>query len=181
MKKFEFSKNGGFYYTNQFVFSKAYLDLSKSATILLHCLINEGGWHTEKKKKRNYRVYHTYDVSFTEIHFKRFYTASSTFQNARDQLIKNGLIKIIKRGGKFRGDLNVYRLLCVPTITPVKERWRNYPEQNWEDEIPKYPKQLIGLKTRFKKKKKTNSTLKGPTLLSEILPKELDPLKKERV
>ena len=77
--------------------------------------------------------------------------------------------------------LNVYRLLCVATTTPVKQRWKDYPEQNWEDEIPKYPNQLIGLKTRFQKKKKTNSTLKGPTLLSKILPKELDPLEKERI
>ena len=139
MKKLKINPFGGFYYRNELVFSKAYLDLSKSATILLHCLINEARYHTDRKKKRNYRVYDVYDVSFTEIHFKRFYTASSTFQNARNQLIKNGLIKIIKKGGKFRGDLHVYRLLCVQTNQQINERWRDYPKQNWEHEIPKYP------------------------------------------
>jgi len=30
------------------------------------------------------------------------------------------------------------------------ERWRKYPKQNWKDECPKSPNNLIGKDTRFK-------------------------------
>ena len=34
--------------------------------------------------------------------------------------------------------------------TQLEERWRKYPEQDWEHECPKTPNTLIGVKTRFK-------------------------------
>ena len=37
------------------------------------------------------------------------------------------------------------------SVVPQKdERWRKYPKQNWKDECPKAPNNLVGKDTRFK-------------------------------
>ena len=55
-----------------------------------------------------------------------------------------------------------YKLLFIPGVPTAEQRWRNYPERNWSDDIPKLKKQLVGVKTQFKKGKsgrKTKATL----------------------
>ena len=56
-----------------------------------------------------------------------------------------------------------YKLLIVPEVKLDNQRWRKYPEKNWESDIPKPKKQLVGVATQFKKGKsgrKTKATLK---------------------
>ena len=47
------------------------------------------------------------------------------------------------------------------------QRWRKYPQKNWVNEIPKPKKQLVGVKTQFKKGRtgrKVKATLINQTL-----------------
>ena len=142
---------GGFYYPNEVWFSKAYQSLTPTARELLHCFLTELRW-TRKGKKKTYT--NNRDISFTESEFKGMYgCCSSTYLKARNQLIEVGFIRQISRGGMCRGDRATYKIL-VSTMLPVnQERWRNYPEENWKHEIPKPKKQMIGVKTQWKKGK----------------------------
>ena len=109
-------------------------------------------------------------ISFSEIEFfKQGLGASATYSAARNQLIRVGLIRITYRGGMARGDMHTYELLINSEMVPQsKQRWRFYPNQNWENEVPKVKDYAVGRKTRFKKK---NNTLKNNTLNGTDLPK----------
>ena len=68
--------------------------------------------------------------------------------------------------------MNTYKLMFIKGIHQLDRKQKNYPKENWGDDIPKIENYGIGKDTRFKKKKNTlkNSTHKGTTL-----PKESDP------
>ena len=70
-----------------------------------------------------------------------------------------------------RGDMNTYQLLINSELSSqLKQRWKQYPNENWEHEIPKVKDYAVGRATRFKKK---NNTLKNNTLNGTNLPKGL--------
>ena len=131
--------------------------------------------HTGKRgsKKNPFRYTNNGRVSFSETEFrKQGLGASGTYISARNHLIKVGLIRITYRGGMARGDMNTYELLINSDLAPqTKQRWRRYPNENWEHEIPKIKDYAVGKKTRFKKK---NNTLKNNTHKGTNLPKELE-------
>ena len=144
-------KKGGFYYPNEVWFSKACQRLTPMARELLHCMFNELRWTGRGDKKR---YTNNGDISFTESEFKGMYgCCSSTYLKARNQLIEVGFIRQISRGGMCRGDRATYKILVGVDLPLNQERWRNYPEQNWEHETPKPKKQLVGVKTQWKKGK----------------------------
>ena len=158
---------------NKLYWSKAYQSLNISARNLLWCMFAElkhtGKWGDKKNP-------HTYlgngQLSFTETEFKKQGLGSSqTYINARNQLIRVGFIKITYRGGMARGDMNRYRLLFIKEVHREHQRWRKYPEKNWEHDIPKIKDYAVGRRTRFKKK---NNTLKNNTHKGTNLPKELE-------
>ncbi len=158
--KYHKSPNGGFYYINEFWFSKAYQKLHKSSMQLLHCLILERKWNNKTKI-----VLNNGDISFTQIQFKGVFGYSKeTYLKARNQLIECGFIAQTYRGGKCRGDMAKYKLLFINGVPFCEQRWREYPEKNWIDEIPKPKKQLIGIGSQWKKgqcgKKKKATLLK---------------------
>ncbi|MBT6870118.1 MAG: hypothetical protein HOA66_01545 [Candidatus Marinimicrobia bacterium] len=43
----------------------------------------------------------------------------------------------------------MYKIL-YQVVLEREERWRKFPEKNWEDECPKAPDNLVGRDTRFK-------------------------------
>ena len=142
-------RKGGFYYSNEIWDSAAYQTLTKSARNLLHCFATELRW-TGKGRKMRYT--NNGELSFTEIQFKNMYGAcSSTYLKARNQLIDVGFIRQTYRGGMCRGDMAKYKLLFADGCLPNEKRWRQYPEKNWADEIPRPKKQLVGVKTQWKK------------------------------
>ena len=67
--------------------------------------------------------------------------------------------------------MNKYRLLFIKEVHREHQRWRRYPKENWEHEIPKVKDYAVGKKTRFKKK---NNTLKNNTLNGTNPPKKLE-------
>jgi len=125
MAKKHLNVNKGFFFKYELLFSTSYLELTKSARDLLHCLTME----LDFSRKGN-RISHPNNgsVSYTEIQFKEeFRRASNTYLTARNQLIKNGLIRLTYRVGMCRGDMATYKILaiytqerCVGYVTPKK-------------------------------------------------------------
>ena len=164
MAKNHLRPSAGFFFKYELLFSTSYLELTKSARDLLHCLIME-----LKFSKKNRRISYTNNgsVSYTEIQFKEeFGRASNTYLTARNQLIKNGLIRQTYRGGMCRGDMATYKILITPDLHPREMRWLRYPKENWEHKIPKSKKSQVGIGTRFKLK---------PTLINSTHNDELHP------
>ena len=162
---------------NKLYWSKAYQSLRLSARNLLLCMFAELK-HTGKRgnKKNPFQYTNNGSISFSETEFcKQGLGASGTYISARNQLIRVGLIRVTYRGGMARGDMNTYELLINSELAPQsKQRWRRYPDENWEDEIPKVKDFAVGRETRFKKSK---NTLKNDTLNGTNPPKELAPSK----
>ena len=158
---FKYNQRMWIKYTNELYFSPAYQSLSKSARNLFHCFMNELRFTNGKYKKPS-EYSNNGEVSFTVVQFKKIFDVSTqTYFNARDQLIEVGLLKQTYRGGMCRGDCARYRLL-IDGVRQESQRWRRYPEENWAKDIPKPKKQLVGVKTQFKKGKsgrKTKATL----------------------
>ena len=73
--------------------------------------------------------------------------SKATCTTAVHKLIEVGLIRLTRVGQNKI--CHKYKMLY--SVVPQKdERWRKYPEQNWKDECPKSPNNLIGKDTRFK-------------------------------
>ena len=162
---------------NKFYWSMAFQSLTKSAQNLLFCMIAELRFTGERgSKSKPFSYTNNKRLSFSESEFrKQGLGASGTYISARNQLIRVGFIRVTYRGGMARGDMNTYELLINSDLAPqLKQRWRRYPDESWEHEIPKIKDYAVGKKTRFKKSK---NTLKNNTYKSTNPPKELDPSK----
>ena len=73
--------------------------------------------------------------------------SKATCTTAVHKLIEVGLIRLTRVGQNKI--CHKYKMLY--SVVPQKdERWRKYPEQNWKDECPKAPNNLVGKDTRFK-------------------------------
>ena len=141
---------------NRFYWSEAYQSLTISGRNLLMCMVAELRF-TGSRKKKTFAYTNNGKVSFTEYEWKeQDLGASQTYLNARNSLIKVGFIRTTYRGGMARGDMNTYELLINSELaTQSKQRWRRYPKENWEHEIPKVKDYAVGKETRFKKSKNT--------------------------
>jgi len=155
-KRFYFSMH------ERLFWSPAYQALPKSAVNLMMCFYAELRFSGKGKK----RVYtNNGEISFSEAEFKANKLGSSqTYINARNQL---------NRGGMARGDMNKYKLLWVDGVFHHEMRWKRFPDENWEHEIPKVKDYAVGRETRFKK---INNTLKNKTLNGTNPPNGLDPI-----
>ena len=169
-------KGFSFLLNNTLYWSNAYQDLTKSAQNLMWAMVQELKW-TGRRGNTKHPFYYTNNgkIAFTEYEWKKQGLGSSgTYLNARNLLIRVGFISITYRGGFARGDMNRYKLLFIEGVKRDDKRWKRYPDENWEHEIPKVKGYSIGNKTRFKKLK---NTLKNNTLNDTNHPKELDPFK----
>jgi len=160
-----------FTYSHILYWSAAYQSLPISSRNLLQCMIAELRWE-KRKKSRALNYTNNGQISFTEVEFKfNELGCSETYLRARNKLVEVGLIRITKRGGMTRGDMNQYKLLFIDGVTLDEQRWRMYPHKNWKDDIPERKDTLVGLETR----KNINPTLKNVTHNKELHPKECYP------
>ena len=162
-----------FYFTmyEKLYWSEAYQSLTPSSVNLMMCFYTELRWSGKRKKRK---ILNNGEISFSEAEFKANKLGSSrTYINARNQLIKVGFIKVTYRGGMARGDMNRYKLLWTQDVFHHKMRWKRYPLENWEHEIPKIKDYIVGRETRFKKK---NNTLQKHTLNGSKPPTKVDPI-----
>jgi len=138
---------------------------------LLHDLFNELRFDYVRitgKKNKEKRFTNNGEISFTEIQFKqRHEYTSTTYLKARNQLIEVGLIKQTHKGGKCRGDMAKYKILCINGVLQSERRWEKYPKKNWERDIPKKENNLVGKNTQWKKG--NSGRKKKPTLLKYSL------------
>ncbi len=182
MKKDNTKLKKGYYYRNDFWFSPAYLSLNKASRDLLHCFLTELKRIRRKHSRRNeWIIINNGKVSFTVLQFKELCGYSKqSYRNARNQLIKNGIIIQTYQGGNCRGDMAQYTLLCTDDLITSKQRWRLFPQKNWEDDIPKSNKQRVGSKTQWKPGecgRNSKSTLSKFTLNEPNDPIAVDPKK----
>ena len=145
----KYNSRAGAWYRNELYFSPAYQSLTKSARNLFHCMLNELKWRGTGRKRD---FTNNGEISLTGIQFKKMFNCcSSTYLTARDQLIEVGLIKQTYRGGMCRGDMAKYKILALTNLPSKEQRWQQYPERNWESEIPKSKGMTVGKETRWKK------------------------------
>jgi len=156
----------GIYYPNDLYFSEAYQVLTLSARDLLHCLMCEVNIRTVPSRTRmDSHIYpNNGDISLSQAQFISYFgCVKDTYSKSKNQLIETGCIKMIYQGGMGAGDMTKYKILTLQYIPIAHQRWREYPKKNWEHEIPKPKKQLVGVETQWKKgqsgRKKPKATL----------------------
>ena len=100
------------------------------------------------KIKKKYVSANNGDIEIsTEKMRKKLGISKATCTTAVHKLIEVGLIRLTRVGQNKI--CHKYKMLY--SVVPQKdERWRKYPEQNWKDECPKAPNNLVGKDTRFK-------------------------------
>ena len=182
MAKYKPKLNWGIFYPNDLYYSTAYQSLTLPARNLLHCLMSEVDLRKILTNKRGKQVIYPNNgqVCVTQSQFtSHFSCVKTTYQNARNQLIKTGCIKMTYRGGRGHGDHSTYKVLTLIYVQKDHQRWKQYPDKNWKHEIPKSRNQLVGVATQFQKGKsgrKPKNTLLKHTLNSVNRPIELDSL-----
>ena len=100
------------------------------------------------KIKKKYYAANNGDIEISMEKMKdKLGICSATCTTAVHKLIEVGLIRLTRVGQNKI--CHKYKILY--SVVPQKdERWRKYPEQNWKDECPKAPNNLVGKDTRFK-------------------------------
>lgn len=174
--------NNGHYYKNDFWFHPAYFSLHKASRDLLQCFLTELDRRRIKNSRRKeWVVINNGEISFTASQLKKICGyQKQTYINARNQLIKNGIIIQTYQGGNYKGDMATYKLLCTDDVKTADQRWRSYPRKDWTDDIPRSNKLRVGSKTQWPKGvcgRKSKSTLLECTLNEPIDPIVVDPKK----
>jgi DNA-binding PadR family transcriptional regulator len=168
----------GWFYRNDVWFSKAYLSLPISARDLLQCLVTEIN-KVQNKRTKKWEETRNGELSFTEVQYIQITGRSKgTYYNAIKELIGRGFIKITHRGGGGSGDRSTFEVLISEEFTKEKQRWRRYPTENWEKDIPKAKDNLVGKKTQWKKGqsgRKLDPTLSDCILINDSPPNGLNP------
>ncbi len=172
----------GYYYRNGFWFHPAYLSLNIASRDLLQCFLTELDRRRIKNSRRKeYIIINNGEISFTASQFQKLCGyQKQTYINARNQLIKNGILIQTYQGGNCKGDMATYKLLCTDDVKTADQQWRLYPEKDCADDIPKSNKKRIGSKTQWKKGecgRKSKSTLLECTLNEPNDPIVVDPKK----
>ena len=100
------------------------------------------------KIKKKYYAANNGDIESSMVKMKdKLGICNATCTTAVHKLIEVGLIRLTRVGQNKI--CHKYKVLY--SVVPQKdERWRKYPEQNWKDECPKAPNNLVGKDTRFK-------------------------------
>lgn len=153
MRKRIVKPNKGYFYRNDFWFSIAYLSLNKASRDLLQCFLTELKIVRRKNTKRKeWLIINNGKISFTVLQFKKLCGyCKQSYINARNQLIKNGIIIRTYQGGNCKGDMAQYKLLCTDDVKTANQLWRLYPEKDCANDIPKSNKKRIGSKNQWKK------------------------------
>ena len=101
------------------------------------------------KNKKNWVTVNNGEIEISQrIMMKKLgIKGKQTCSDAVHKLIEVGLIRLTRVGQNKI--CHKYKMLY--SVVPQKdERWRKYPEQNWKDECPTSPNNLVGKDTRFK-------------------------------
>ena len=112
---------------------------------LWSCLV----WYRDKKKGKSYPS-NNGDITVSSVKMRKALSISrQTCSKAVHQLIIVGLIRLTRVGENKV--CHKYKIL-YDVVSQPEQRWRKYPDENWENECPKRPNSLNGVETRFKAK-----------------------------
>ena len=101
-----------------------------------------------KKRKKEWVVANNGKIEISTIKMRdKLGISKGTCTKAIHKLIEVGLIKLTRVGQNKV--CHMYKILYF-VVPQNEERWRKYPEQNWKNECPKSPNNLVGRKTQFK-------------------------------
>ena len=146
-------------YTKELWDSPAYQRLTIPARNLLHFLFNERRW---KGKGKNRVCTNNKEIKLNRKQFINQYGYTiETVKRSKNLLITVGFIRLQKQGGNCRGDMNEYSL----EIDLFNPRWKRYPDENWEHEIPQ-SKSNLG--KRWVKGESGNPKYKNNYSLSDV-------------
>tara|TARA_Y100001970_G_scaffold100521_1_gene126297 strand:- start:3199 stop:3663 length:465 start_codon:yes stop_codon:yes gene_type:complete len=108
---------------------------------LWSCLV----WYKDKRKSY---PSNNGDITVSSVIMRDALNISKqTCSKAIHQLIKVGFIRLTRIGENKI--CHKYKIL-YEVVPQAEQRWKKYPEQDWENECPKTPNTLVGVKTRFK-------------------------------
>ena len=133
-----------------FINSEAFNEICKGSTIKVFIYIKSCLQYTDvgKKRKRNWIPTNNGDIEISmDIMRKKLGICKGTCTKAVKKLITVGAIRLTRIGANKT--CHKYKVL-VDVVPTAEERWRHYPEKNWEHEAPKNPRNFIGKDTRFK-------------------------------
>ena len=100
------------------------------------------------KIKKKYYAANNGDIEISMVKMKdKLGICNATCTTAVHKLIEVGLIRLTRVGQNKI--CHKYKML-YSVVQQKDERWRKYPKQNWKDECPKAPNNLVGKDTRFK-------------------------------
>ncbi len=136
-------------FNKAFFESQAYKELTKSEIeifIFIRACIQYV--NTGKKRKIKWEAKNNGLITISmEKMRKKLGVSKQTCSKGVHKLIKVGFITLTRIGDNKV--CHMYKVLY--DVVPTKqERWRLYPEKNWEHECPKSPNNLVGKNTRFK-------------------------------
>ena len=132
-----------------FINSVAYNDITKSTFNVLMYIIGclQFANHGSKRKPRWVTINNgDIEISMEKMR-KNLGMSKETCSKNVKKLITVGAIRLTRIGANKT--CHKYKVL-VDVVPTAEERWRHYPEKNWEHEAPKNPRNFIGKDTRFK-------------------------------
>ena len=137
--------------------SEAWNSLTRSAQKVLFNLYSRLQWinmgsrsRPEWEIKNNGQI----EVASLTLMKETGINSKQTITSSIKLLIKVGFARLTREGNNRIS--HMYMILLPGCVPQVQQRWRKYPEKDWEHERPKCPDSLIGVKTRFKGKTHPN-------------------------
>lgn len=178
MKPHIIPEKGAFYW-NELWFSEAYKTLPSKARDLLQCFLTElRKKHVSMGKRKEWAVINNGDISFTESSFRKLTGCSKeTYRRSIHQLITRGLIELTYQGGSGQGDRSKYKILAIRELTKEQQKWRRFPQENWEKDIKRIANYSIGMKTKWVPG--TSGRKLKTTLIGKAQKKQNSPNKKD--
>ena len=157
-KRINFAHFKQLYFDKSFLSSIAFASMGGIHIKILLYMMARVKWHKTKVKvgSRTETVWRTanngkIDLSIKSEIAKDFHKGSDTISNGVHRLIWLGVIRITKIGGMEK-QKHHYEILLPNYVKQEKQRWRKFPQENWEDDVPKSKNSPIGIETRFKAK-----------------------------
>ena len=158
LKPIKFSHFKQLNFEKSFLTSVAFAQLKGVHIKVLLYMMARVQWYKEtikvgSRKEKVWRTKNNGDIDLaikSEI-AKDLKMNNNTISNAIHKLIWVGAIRITKIGGKDKTKHH-YEILLPKYVKQEKQRWRKFPQENWEVDIPKNKNSSIGRETRFKKK-----------------------------
>ena len=136
-----------------FIESQAFRELTLNTLLVLSALYFCLKHQEKNKRQSKWETLNNGDISIAHKTLKENLdiVSNGTITTAIHTLVRVGVIKITHYGGIRVG--HKYKIL-YNVVKKKEERWRNYPEKNWEHECPKHPSKSAGRNTQIQNLRK---------------------------